>query len=490
MNDQVWVSSEELKRINNFNKQLALYTGDHELVFSHPYSNKIEEFNENIPYYSNNILGKATDAFADLIIDTGITLTSTNPDFQKLFNDENNIKTINLSEIVSQALILSSFSGFAGFQPYIKTDTDIDLLCLPASNLIISMSSNNKIEYIQKFNIFVIENINILYMETHFPNYYEISGGEIQGNKYIKKYSFEHLKEILKDYVPELQTLTASIVEHNLQEFLISIVFSKVLLQKYYSDYSPSTIQLQKGLNDRETMMARILDQHSNPKLMAPRSFAKQDPLTGQWNYQIKDKEIIFLETEQEAKLFSYLTWEGQLEAAKEQRDHLILAICNNIGISPVLLDFTNLVSSTSADTSSKLRRMMRKTLSIANKKAFFVKQALISSLQNLQKLLNLPGKFQVIFSPIYADTFEELLEKIITKLQNKLISHKKAIQESNGVSEEEAFKIYNEILLEDQQPLENPIKENAYSNFIPITEKEETSDFIPITEKEETYEE
>jgi predicted protein tyrosine phosphatase len=443
-----WISEEELSRVNSFSSFRSLYEGDHTEVFTHPYAAKIEEYQESIPYYSNNILGKASDAFADLIVDSGIKFVTSQEKLQKVFEE-----SIDLSFVCYQVLVCTSFSGFMGLQPYYSSDEQVKLLCIPASNLIVTLDSFHEVSLVQKFNIFYKEGLQLLFLETHYPDRYEISGGEINGNVWEHKYSFEELKKVFQEDIPELQNISSDTVIHNLGNFLISIVFNKKLLDKFYTDYSPTAVQLQKGLNARETMIARILDQHANPKLMAPRTFAKKDPVTGQWNYQIKDKEIIFVETSDEAQLFSYLTWEGQLTAAQEQRDHLILSLCNELSISPVFLEFTNLVSSSTADTSAKFRKMMKKTLSLCNKKRELLYKALVHTVTNLGNLMQLPEiDFNIEFPVIHADTEEEVLEKTITKKQAGLLSTKKAIQITEQCTKEEAVVLYNDILQEKKQ--------------------------------------
>jgi hypothetical protein len=94
------------------------------------------------------------------------------------------------------------------------------------------------------------------------------------------------------------------------------------------SDYD-GLLELQDALNAKQTKVSKVIDQHAEPNILAPRAAADDNGnlrATNKVLYQDKPDE------------WGYLTWDAQLAAAFQDRKEVVDAMCVVSETSPVLL--------------------------------------------------------------------------------------------------------------------------------------------------------
>ena len=447
-----WKTKEDNERIKEIIQNYNLYRGKHCASdggpLRNPYQDKKAE-GEHILYEIQNLLGKATNKFKDLICGEDIIISSKNP------NNKDLLESFEWFDIIQEALIYQSYAGYCGLQAFI-TEKSVNIRVIEPECLFLDFDKYGGVQKITKKIFFEVE-INkkikeLLYQEEHFKGYYLISFFEVSGDEIIKKLDLSLLKEYCNiDLVIERE-------ETGLDDFLISIVFNEKLKEKIFSDYTLSARRWQESLNNRETMINRILDVHASPRLIAPRSLAMPDEKSGKWSYNIQGREIIFV-NDTGTQTLSYLTWDGQLVAAEKQRDHAIKSLCTELDIAPQLLGFHNLVGNTTAETSSKLKQMMDSTVKKAQRKRRNLENTLKKFITNILTLLNYASvdEFYMDFSEILPETKEEKLSEIVVRKQNKLEDSITAIMDLDNITEEEAKIKYDKIIAESVNEVQNP---------------------------------
>jgi hypothetical protein len=130
------------------------------------------------------------------------------------------------------------------------------------------------------------------------------------------------------------------------------------------SDYD-GLLDLQDELNAKHTMMAIVLAKHAAPVPVASDSLADQ-------NGQLKlANRILWRREGSTDRPLEYVTWDASLEAAREDRDFTLNALCIAAELSQGLL---GLEKGGAPESARKLRLQATKALARAKRKAAYVK--------------------------------------------------------------------------------------------------------------------
>lgn len=151
------------------------------------------------------------------------------------------------------------------------------------------------------------------------------------------------------------------------------------------SDYF-DIIPLQEELNNRVTKIAKILNRHSDPKLILPPGVMKYDEKLQRWYVEKEDLEALEVDPEQVGDLPKYLTWDAQLTACFEEIDRLLEYLMLVTETAPAAIGLTS-KDGGQAESGKALRFRLMRTLGKINRKKRFFDQALKGALFAAQAL-------------------------------------------------------------------------------------------------------
>lgn len=474
-----WRSPEDLERINSYRKHTDLYSGEHLKksrdgvdvgVFNHPFGKKGRE--EGIPYRIFNLLGKGSEAFANIIVGDEVKITTTDKTVQTWLD------ALDFGLPLWEAVTRTSYKGFCGLQPIPMQDPPEDTpegfdnskpfwgwSVIDPEHLYIEFHpANNEIMSIRKAVPFRkvkrgTKEIDVLYEEKHYKDRVEFYLYEISGEFIEKELALEEYTELI-----DKNAKIEPVFQHNLGDFMISILFNKRVRHQIISDYTKPAIATQESLNSVDTQIARILKIHSDPKLLVPRSAFTKNEATGESSIDLEDNEAIAVDNQTPARAWGYLTWDGQLNEARIDKEHLICVLLTEFDMAPHFISYPPLMNSTSAETAAKLEKLSHATVKRAKRKTAWLKKALRSLVRNILKLNEqyqnqelAHAKFSIETPEIITQSRDEIISEAVVRKQNGLISSRSAIAKIDKITEEEAQKevdqIHNEVNNETQNP-------------------------------------
>lgn len=455
VDNTTWLTTDDDTRIKNYENNRKLYKGKHYIgddgVFPHPYRTK--GVRENIPYQQENILQIAVDFFADMIIGDGIEF---------FCDDEKTCEYIENIELLQKSrkfLVDSAIYGFCGAQPIETSENCWNFSFIHPRFLFLEKDyTQNSIVTIRKLipymnvNVGKDKTISVLYEECHAKGYVETFLYEISGRKIIKQLPLDFFTKYIDKNVQLLDAY-----DTGLDDFLITLFFNKDLENCEFfenenesdlSDFTVSAKRLQESLNDTKTQIFRILKRNSDPKLIAPFENAQKNSVNGEVTWFNANSEVLFVKPNEKA--YEYLTWNGNVDQLFSQENRLITGLCAELKIPVFATEKSELFSQTSADTSSKIKRMMSRTLKEADRKWYSFDKSLRTLINNLIKLCNLNPDYSLKYAEFVTQDIEEKLDYIVTRKNNNLISAQESLQILDDLTEEQALekltKINNEL--------------------------------------------
>lgn len=495
-----WITEEEIARNELFEENWKIYRGEHSSddggPFKHPYDRE-KQIQEGIPYIVVNMMGHATDTWSTLILGEDFRINSKDDVISALLNpvdvedeeddeadasSEESSMSNQLKQTINDAVIKMSALGRVGLQPHVEEEDGekkLKLSLIEPANLRVNwFPARDEIESIEKFTRYDDPEAGdtttdsqhasldpghgqhhahghphdgggrreILVVEKHFKGKVETKLFRIQGVWILEELPLPWFSLNIDESVTLVE-----IIDTKLKDFQITILDNKRIGRNFESDYSKPAKDLQQALNNRYTQENRILDMHSNPKLILPRNIAKKDPETGRYYVDIQGRDVYFFDPESGEVLPQYMTWDGQLDAASKQKLNLIQAILTEMKIAPSLTAFSDIIGATVADTFSKMRLVLHTTLNKTDEKRGNVLVALTAVIRNglTMAAVSRPNDFAVNFpDPIPKDRLQDV-DEMIARKESGLISSRTAIMRLDGLTEDEAEEEYGKILEE-----------------------------------------
>lgn len=151
------------------------------------------------------------------------------------------------------------------------------------------------------------------------------------------------------------------------------------------SDYF-DILSLQSELNNRMTKVRKILDKHSEPKLLLPPGIMKYDEKLQRWYVEKEDLEAIEVDPDTVGDLPKYLTWDAQLSACFDEIERLLEFMCLVTETAPSAIGLTG-KDGGQAESGKALRFRLMRTLGKIDRKKRFFDQALKNVLYAAQWL-------------------------------------------------------------------------------------------------------
>lgn len=137
-------------------------------------------------------------------------------------------------------------------------------------------------------------------------------------------------------------------------------------------------------LNNRVSKISRILDKHSDPKLILPPGLMKYDERLKKWYIDKEDLQVVEVEPSESGELPKYLVWDAQLEAAFKQIDKLLELLMMMSEVSPAAFGIDK---NGVAESGRALRLRLLRTLAKVNRKKLYFDQGLKNILYAAQVL-------------------------------------------------------------------------------------------------------
>lgn len=137
-------------------------------------------------------------------------------------------------------------------------------------------------------------------------------------------------------------------------------------------------------LNNRVSKISRILDKHSDPKLIVPPGLMRYDEKLRRWYIEKEDLQVVEVDQEQVGDLPKYLVWDAHLEAAFKQIDKLLELLMMMSEVSPAAF---GLDKAGVAESGRALKFRLIRTLAKINRKKLYFDQGLKNILYAAQVL-------------------------------------------------------------------------------------------------------
>lgn len=471
-----WRTDEDEERCRVYLENWNLFLGKHYAGDGGPWPHPLGEkgVSENIPYKVLNLLGKSSRVYSDMICGDEVIVSSEDEAANEILGK---IK----SSVFSDALLQASIYGFCGLQPMQNDDGHLVPSVILPQYLYPTYSGidASRLEKIRKAIPFLGvdigdgKKIDILYEETHYRDRVETRLYEISGNIINRDLEPEWYKKI-----SDRGTISPCRI-HGLGKFEISIVINSKIGKEIISDYTIPAKRSQEGLNAQKTQISRILKLHANPKLIAPISGFVKDPETGKMQWAHEGSEVLVLDGMKDpGAKYEYLVWNGQLEEARKNKEDEVYSLCAELDMSPQLLNMTSMVGGTTADTSEKLKQLMQSTVKRAERKRDNAWEAIYATCKNILKAKGINAEVTIKFPEILPRTRTEKIEEASARKRDGLITTKEAIKLIDDVSEEEAEKTAQEIIIEQSNSVKNPFSDIPSQYAPPVDNMQNSASF------------
>jgi len=144
-------------------------------------------------------------------------------------------------------------------------------------------------------------------------------------------------------------------------------------------------------LNNRVSKISRILDKHSDPKLILPPGLMNYDQKQQRWYIAKEDLQVVEVDqSEGNTDLPRYLVWDAQLEAAFKQIDKILELLMMMSEVSPAAFGMDK---NGIAESGRALKFRFIRTLAKVNRKKLYFDQGLKNILYAAQVLDVTHGK-------------------------------------------------------------------------------------------------
>jgi hypothetical protein len=331
------------------------------------------------PYSTFNLLGLVSNKSADLLFGEAPLLRCTNP-VQSTFLAEL-VERSNLHQLFYTAALDASYEGEAFIEACIQ-DGEVYLTSVPADEIfpVGTLRADGQYPAYDRMRIADIGSatkIIILLRERYLPGRIDRQVFQLDGDlKMSRRVSLSVWPEQAGQ--PPLEEVTETGCAFNTMTWIPNQLSRRAPV----SDYDGS-IDLQDSLNAKNTQIHTVLAKHANPKLYAPIDSADDQ---GQLR---AGAEVYFGRSKEDCP--TYITWNGELSAAMQDRDFIMHALLMRVEMSPILLGIQTAVSK--AQSFKAIKVQTYNSSARAQRRASYWKAGIKRAIQVAQQLeQTLPG--------------------------------------------------------------------------------------------------
>jgi hypothetical protein len=462
---QYYPHPDHVDRINRYRINKKIFRGEHAEVFRNvlsksPYVvNKLNDRQQNLLYISINLAGLICKKSADFLFGEPCSFsagTDDNSDEQKALerlNNENEMNILNYESSLGNGYRGDSFYKIRWGQRWagnLVEEFDPFRVFIEAQNAeyvfpeTLPTDANTVFCYHIAFPQEVIGTQGqefILHVESHYP-------GMIQSRKFRMNPTLTEPNGVAKQFKIYAE------IEDTFSEVMTGVPFPLVVHAPNYStDDSWEGIDdltehhgIFDEINMRLSLIAEILDKHSDPAMAVPTGTLGEDENGNPIFHAGRDKIFEYEKGEAEPK---YITWNGQLDGAFKELEKLIELLLMLTEIPPVALGKDN--SGTSGASGLSIKWRMNSLLAKCNRKRQYFEKALKRVLLIAQLLEHKKAEkvdYEVVTNPriIFKDGLpdDELEQATIENMRTggrPTRSQKTAIMRLDDMTEEQAEK-------------------------------------------------
>lgn len=388
-----WPPADSLERLEGYERYRNLFKGKHGEVFERVDKWLDKEMDKTIIYIVVNFAGLISKICADLLFGEPLQFHSSQPSVQKAV--DRIVRSNRLHVCNYEMALSSSWRGDAvlkvrfGKRNGWAKDPEVIIETVPADNFFPDISPDNVQEMRGATIGWIREDPKTekryLRKEIHRP-------GEILNELWLLGKGDELDKRVPLSVLPEYADLKEQedtgydglLVEH-IPNWRLDDMFWG------FSDYYDLE-SVFDALNNRISKIDRILDKHSDPKLILPPGSMQYDPRTRR--YYIEKESIEVMEVDPlstgDTNLPRYLVWDAHLDAAFKEIDKLLEMLMMMSETSPAAFGMDK---SGIAESGRALKFKLLRTLAKINRKQLYFDAGLKNILYAAQVLDVLYGE-------------------------------------------------------------------------------------------------
>lgn len=392
---ETWPPEGHKKRLKDYAKYRLLFHGQHQDVFARIQAFLDRERDKSIIYLVANFAGLISKVCADLLFGEGLNVTAGEPGSKTEAGVKKIITDNKLITNLYEMALSNSWRGdaclkvrFGPPMPWTKPQTIIQ--SQPPNYLFPDINPDN-IQEMQACTLAWERKLGdkiYLRKEIHEPGLIRnelwlMDGDELKQRAPLSTFpEYAELEEEQETKYPGL--LIVHIPNWRLDDMFWGI-----------SDYHDLE-SLFDGLNNRVSRIDRILDKHSDPKLILPPGSMKYDIITNRWYIEKEDLQCMEVNAQEVGDLPKYLVWDAQLDAAFKEIEKFLELMMMTAEISPAAF---GLDKGSTSESGRALKYKMLRTLAKVNRKKLYFDEAIKQALYAAQVLdvTHGPGSYEPI---------------------------------------------------------------------------------------------
>lgn len=446
-----WPPKDDADRIASYKRNEQLFDGDHATAFEER-SAKMPDGMKQIIYLAVNMPGLVAKIAADFLFGEPPAFRVGEPKSKQQLALEDIVKHNDLHITFYEAALAASFRGDTVFRARVGKRKDspkpqVIVEEVPAHSYFAETDPDNVRELLSESIAWTredpIRGCSYLRVQTHTPGH--ISEAAYHLNPETGKVSSRVDLGTIYDNPPDEETdtgLDTSLLVH-IPNYRHGSIYYGI------SDYE-DLITLFDGLNNRLTKIDRILDHHSDPKLIG---------VPGMMDARgaVDVSKISYIEGDSDLFKYlpRYLTWDGQLEAAFRELEQILYLICHVAEISPAAVGLDD-KSGGAVDSGVALRLRYLNTEHKCNRKKLYfnrgVKRLLKLAMDVGAQVLGGPSiddepevTWQDGLPQIYAEAVTTEVARVAGGLSSKVSAIQRIDQCSAAEAEEEVKRMEDE---------------------------------------------
>jgi hypothetical protein len=386
---ETWPPEGHQKRLESYDRYRLLFTGRHDDVYARVQQWLEREVDKTLIYIVVNFAALISKVCADLLFGEQVRVVAGDEGSPEQLAVDAIVSDNNLHTRAYEMALSSSWRGDAVLKarfgkPAAWESDRVIVESVPASCFFPHLNGDNVQETTGATLGWLKESGGKKYLrkEIHEPGIIRNELWLLDGNRLKQQVPLKTLEEYAE--LPESQDTgyPGLLVEH-VPNWRLDDMFWGI------SDYQDLE-SLFDELNNRVSRVSRILDKHSDPKLILPPGVMKYDDSRKRWYVEKEDLQVVEVDQAEVGDLPRYLVWDAQLEAAFRQIDKLLELLMMTSEVSPAAF---GLDKNGVAESGRALKFRLLRTLAKVNRKKLYFDQGLKRILYAAQVLDVTHGK-------------------------------------------------------------------------------------------------
>lgn len=378
-----WPPEGHNQRLEDYAKYRLLFKGKHDEVYARVQQWMEKEMDKAVVYIVANFAGLISKICADLLFGEQIRVITGEEDSSEQKGIDNIVTSNKLYTRCYEMALSNSFRGDAVFKarfgkPAAWSTEQAIIEAVPPSCCFPDLNGDN----VQEMTSCTLAwekklgDKKYLRKEIHKPGIIRNELWLLDGRSIKYQVPLNKLDEYANLQEEQETKYPGLLVEHVPNWRLDDMFWG-------FSDYLDLE-SLFDELNNRVSKISRILDKHSDPKLVVPPGLMQWDERLQRWYIAKEDMQVVEVDQEDVGDLPKYLVWDAQLEAAFKQIDKLLDLLMMMSEVSPAAfgMDMNGV-----AESGRALKFRLLRTLAKVNRKKLYFDQGLKSVLYAAQVL-------------------------------------------------------------------------------------------------------